>query len=460
MIRTLIVDDEHLVRKGLIYSFPWQQFGMEIVGEADNGETALELLAKHSVDLLLTDLTMPVMSGFELMQQVRAAFPQVFIAVLTCHSDFDYIQDALRLGAIDYVLKTQLEQESVENVLERISRRIKQDLELRSGKRHGLHASDHGEWGVLLCARNGASCGIEAVSWAHPARTAEAGKCSWFVSFASEREDADIRALLKQLSQEQWLVALVTGFDAGKSLHLPDEILQEMKRKLFYEWHPEQLYVKMSIKGLQAERCGDGRQTVSGDWVKAWSRFSWVVDAGEWDRLAELTLHNRFAAEQLIPFILGALDGWRYIEAYPQLGHALEKSEFSCWFDLRQWLEELRRIWQPVFRQSGCSRDIFAGVLRSVFILRGELALGANQMDIAGRVNISRGYFSGVFKDIMGKTFNEFVRDMRISIAEKLLGEHPDKPIYWIAEQTGFQDESYFSRVFRESTGRLPSDYR
>ncbi|RAV05499.1 response regulator [Paenibacillus sp. YN15] len=459
MIRTLIVDDEHLVRKGLIYSFPWQQFQMEIVGEADNGETALELLDKHHVDLLLTDLTMPVMSGFELMQRVRSAHPHVFIAVLTCHSDFDYIQEALRLGAIDYVLKTQLEKESVENVLGRISRRIEHDREMHSGKRHGMNASGQGEWGVLLCARNGASHSIEAMPWAHPARTTELGKGSWFVSFADGQGDADIRPLLKQLSREQWLVLLVAGVEAGKNLQLSDDKLREMKRRLFYEWHPEQLYVRMSAKELRADCCGAG-YGITEDWIKAWNQLAWMADEAEWSRLAELTLEKRFAAEELIPFMLGSLEGWRHIEAYPELKHQLKQTEFSCWFDLRQWLAELRRIWLLVFHQSGCSREVFTSVLRSVLILREELAFGANQADIAGRVNISRGYFSGVFKDIMGKTFNEFVRDMRISIAQKLLKEHPGKPIYWIAEQTGFQDESYFSRVFRESTGRLPSDYR
>ncbi|MDF2921461.1 MAG: hypothetical protein K0R57_375 [Paenibacillaceae bacterium] len=459
MIRILIVDDEHLVRKGLIYSFPWKQFEMEIVGEADNGETALELLAKHPVDLLMTDLTMPVMSGFELMQQVRSAFPHIFIVVLTCHSDFDYIQEALRLGAIDYVLKTQLEKESIEDVLGRISRRMKHDGEIRSAKPPKTGTAVHEEWGVLLCGSNGASGSIEAVPWAHPSRTMKTGFNSWFISFAGGQEDTDIRTLLKQLPRGQWLALLITGIDTVKNLHLSETKLREMNRRLFYEWHPEQLYVKLSMNELKTG-CSGAELKITDDWVKVWNRLAWIMDEGEWNRLEELTLHKRFAPAELTSFILESLEGWRYVEAYLELKEAWSKADFSTWFDLRQWLEELRRIWKRAFGQAGCSREIFTGVLRSVLILRAELTSGANQTDVAGRVNISRGYFSGVFKDIIGKVFNEFVRDMRVSIAQKLLKEHPDKPIYWIAEQTGFQDESYFSRVFRESTGQLPSDYR
>ncbi|MGO4269761.1 response regulator, partial [Paenibacillus sp. TAF58] len=124
MIKVMIVDDDKLVRKGLISAMPWHDFDMEVVGEASNGEKALEFIAANAVDLLLTDLAMPVMSGIELLKIVRKQYPSIYTVVLTFHQDFEYIQEALRLGAIDYIAKVQLEKERFEEVLERIYKRI------------------------------------------------------------------------------------------------------------------------------------------------------------------------------------------------------------------------------------------------------------------------------------------------------------------------------------------------
>lgn len=124
MIKVLIVDDDKLVRKGISSAMPWDEFDMEVVGEASNGLKALDFLKTQPVDLMLTDLAMPVMSGIELMRAARQLYPELHIVVLTLHQDFDYIQEALRLGAIDYIAKVQLEKEQFEHVLQRIHTRI------------------------------------------------------------------------------------------------------------------------------------------------------------------------------------------------------------------------------------------------------------------------------------------------------------------------------------------------
>ncbi|MBO7745313.1 response regulator, partial [Paenibacillus sp. MWE-103] len=125
MIQALIVDDEHLVRKGMRLLFPWQKYGVEIAGEAASGEKALQLLRTHPVQLLLTDITMPGMSGLELIREAHRHDPAIKAVILTCHQDFDYIQEALRLGAVDYIVKTQLEEMDLDQAMERIVRAVR-----------------------------------------------------------------------------------------------------------------------------------------------------------------------------------------------------------------------------------------------------------------------------------------------------------------------------------------------
>ena len=131
MLKVLIVDDDKLTRKGLIAVMPWDKYGMEVAGESSNGVQALEFLDKHEVDLVLSDLEMPLMSGLEFMKQAKARYPGLQFVVLTVHTYFEYIQQALRLGAIDYIAKVQFDKENLDAILNRISDRMKKELEQR-----------------------------------------------------------------------------------------------------------------------------------------------------------------------------------------------------------------------------------------------------------------------------------------------------------------------------------------
>jgi YesN/AraC family two-component response regulator len=251
MIHTLIVDDEIFVRKGLISVMPWDKFGFKIVGEAGNGERALEFLRTCRADVVFTDLTMPGMSGFEFMKAMREQFPETKAVVLTCHQNFSFVQDALRLGAIDYIVKTQLEMEKTEVVLGRIADRIRQENKDR-----------------------------------------------------------------------------------------PDFI---------------------------------------------------PVYTNE---------HGKMYSEEVI-----------------------------------------------------------SGIRKAVEYINENLLSGFNQEEVAKAANLSRGYFSICFRDIVGKTFGDYVRSLKIQKAEELL-KTTNKQIYWIADQLGFQDDKYFSRIFREQVGCTPSEFR
>lgn len=124
MIRVLVVDDDKLARKGLISIMPWSAHGMTVAGEAANGAKALEFLEQHEVDLLFVDLSMPVMSGLELIQAARRKHPNLRSVVLTFHEEFEHVQSAYRLGVLDYISKVRLELEDDEQILERIRQKL------------------------------------------------------------------------------------------------------------------------------------------------------------------------------------------------------------------------------------------------------------------------------------------------------------------------------------------------
>ncbi|NIV38067.1 MAG: response regulator [Anaerolineae bacterium] len=104
MIRVLICDDQTVVREGLAAILSTAP-GIEVVGLARNGREALDLLQEAQPEVVLMDLKMPVMNGVQTTQQLRRAYPEVNVLVLTTYADDQWVLDAVRAGAAGYLLK-------------------------------------------------------------------------------------------------------------------------------------------------------------------------------------------------------------------------------------------------------------------------------------------------------------------------------------------------------------------
>ncbi len=105
MYTIIVVDDEEDLRKSLIRKIQWEKIGLSVVGEAENGIDALELVEKLEPDLLLTDIQMPFMTGIELAREVREIRPTTQIIFLSGYDDFSYAQQAIQYNIISYLLK-------------------------------------------------------------------------------------------------------------------------------------------------------------------------------------------------------------------------------------------------------------------------------------------------------------------------------------------------------------------
>ncbi|MCQ6563528.1 response regulator [Paenibacillus mendelii] len=154
MLNVLVVDDDHLVRTGFITMMPWSRHGLRVVGDVGNGEKALSFLRNNPVDLLITDLAMPIMSGIELMRQAKQQLPRLHMVVLTFHHEFEYAQEAIRLGALDYITKVELEEDRMDEVLRRIAIRIAEDEQVSAA---AIPAADDFYEGPVYSVRSGSA---------------------------------------------------------------------------------------------------------------------------------------------------------------------------------------------------------------------------------------------------------------------------------------------------------------
>ncbi|TVY10939.1 response regulator [Paenibacillus cremeus] len=131
MLRLLIVDDEILVRIGLKTIIPLQGDEFEIIGEAATGKEALAMLEQTPCDIVLTDIRMPDMDGLELLKHIHERWPDTKTFILSNHSDFAYVQTALRLGAAEYMIKLEIEPEELMRKLRDVRQKMLGEREKR-----------------------------------------------------------------------------------------------------------------------------------------------------------------------------------------------------------------------------------------------------------------------------------------------------------------------------------------
>ncbi|MEK4508351.1 response regulator [Paenibacillus sp. FSL K6-2524] len=97
MYKAIVVDDEKWIVEGIKAGVNWGKYGFEVIGQADNGLDALQLIKTLHPDLVLTDIKMPEMNGLELIKNGRVASPETLFVVLSGHAEFAYAQRGLKL---------------------------------------------------------------------------------------------------------------------------------------------------------------------------------------------------------------------------------------------------------------------------------------------------------------------------------------------------------------------------
>lgn len=127
MFKLILVDDEEEVRKGIIQKTDWESFGFEVPDEAENGRDALDLIEENVPDVVITDITMPVMDGLKLSSIISECYPTVKIVILTGFDEFRFAQQAIRYGVMDYILKPVLPQD-INELMNKLRRIVEEEV--------------------------------------------------------------------------------------------------------------------------------------------------------------------------------------------------------------------------------------------------------------------------------------------------------------------------------------------
>jgi two-component system, response regulator YesN len=508
MHRLVIVDDEKLIREGLVSYIDWGSLGIRVAGICGTAQEALEMVRETEADLVLTDIKMPGMDGIELLKRLKGINARCEVVFVSAYRNFEYARKALRYGAFDYIMKP-IEEAALYETFRRCVEHIantpagEPDAAFSEGAAIGelrlyLHAGirDPEVWRRLAPALHVTAGGSLRLVIVRPAGP---GK--------EEAAEAEGDALRRALQTEG---AMVFSIRLGESetviLAFSDRGGHTMPR-------PSTRYAD-TLATLASTIVGSTLDVGDRDPTELYHEASWALVAlvanpsrGSM-QFAELraALAKRPPAattpEQLAKEIMGADEPdhaelvWRLFAGLVRDGQACDPSfvrlemarvvenamsRLAEYPMLRPEVTELQGLGQLIARERSvleiyAATRVYLERLRSIVrerlspgisrrineainFVRDDPASDVSLAGVARRLLVSPGYLSRAFSREMSESFTHFRSRMRIERAKKLLLDHRHK-VYEVAALVGFSDVTHFTKVFTKLAGVPPSEYR
>lgn len=475
MYRVLIVDDDVPFLKSL-QQFGWEGLGCRCVYAATNGLDALEKCAQLMPHIVITDINMPMMDGIELTRVLRERYPQIMVILLTVHQEFKYAQQAVGLGACDYLIKDTGYRQRLPQVIERAKKAFDSQWENRSavvqsgGRLLNMDAGPDAiceELETFLESYHGTLLTITAegrwperrriMRWLDRSAPAKAG---WIFSGEHCLElmipaEENVLVVWGQLSVSndlEWNSPVRAAYSLNISTATQYREAHELNRlaleKHFYDG--TKTIQQASDPGFQPLT-----NTKSENWLQR------VMDAAA-DQTLDVFLNKIREECKNLRF---EPDGVR------QFGQDLLRQ-----MELR-WADKMDTAAHAKIMQAATVEELFAHLLscaesmvqgsqlsyqceKALEVMRQRLADEELSLaQVAEAVFISPGYLSKRMKEETGYTFKEMLIRLRMERAAELILQGGCK-IYEIAEQTGYQNYRSFSVAFENYYGVSAKKYR
>ncbi|WP_019909501.1 response regulator transcription factor [Paenibacillus sp. HW567] len=511
----IVIDDEYLVRKGLIKKI--QSFEQELVllGEAENGEDALELIEESDPDLILTDMRMPVMDGKSLLRVMQMRYPAKKIIVISGHSDFEYMQEAISARVVSYVLKP-FSRDEIHQALRKaidslaIERSTQQQAALSKSENEAiihqldqqklLHLILDDHTGKPLSFQSGQMNRFAAASYyvlltvyssaQIDSKLFEGGIHENYISVPHPVNEHLVFVIFASYERVTY-----KGMDTGFALHSADQLLGPL-RSIPYN----KVFAGLSAaKSNMCELNQAQKECLSAMNRKGVMDFGSVFLYNAEDRPSEMPLWNKSGD---LMFYLEAGHSSKVRESvvdfftfYMQLPSAtLFQLKHQCQVlaaEIKQLLglhlpetayqttsssmeamlhtsfdpEEIRQYFMTVLpdlaellkeRSPYSSPNVIDNV--KVYLHRNYLQ-DLTLEKVSSLFFMNSSYLSHLFKEKTGENFTDYINKLRIEDAKALLKTTDDK-VYIIANALGFENEKYFFRLFKKSTGLTPEAYR
>jgi two-component system, response regulator YesN len=512
MYRVAIVDDEPVIRFGIRASVDWDKENIGLAGDFANGEEAWQTIQYEPVDILITDIKMPVMDGLELTRRTLELYPKTKVILVSSYNDFDYVRQGLKLGVSDYLLKPSLEPEGLLELVRKCLRQIEEERRYDHNKQllwTSMMAHDRKKLETEVkraIVHEGEFLTHNAV----PSWLAEGyAVCTIMINRLRETEEQfgnlHVGMLLEEMQEVFYeLVKEGIAFLAGDRalvVTLPAQCPRAIIRKLSDKWSArfsisvtvgyaigndvEALRFVYVQSGLAAKRrFYEGEGEYSSPEPPAGQEQNREIHKDADTLLHELRTFSQSRDPEAADAVVQSwIDRWLAYRTDPD---TIYKEAFEIVTTLfmneqhmtvllegfeqlkrSETLEELSRLLQAHIR--GYRNSFAAGshtvkgnkqlVDKSIDYISAHYTGELSLQQLAEHVHMSKNYFCLQFKHHTGQNFIDYVIKLRIGKAKEIMVD-PGLKIYEVAEKAGFNDVKYFSKLFKKMTGLSPVEYR
>lgn len=491
MIKVLVAEDELPLLRGITNMIESIDQEFHIVKRAINGAEALDYVSRNPVDLLFTDINMPMMDGLELLRQLSEQFPEIATVVISGFDEFSYVQKAIQYRSKNYLLKPVNREE-----LETLLHKMKKEMQSNSYKEKEEYLTNllfknvMPETEVLggkllpicLCAGAcSASGGADSPTvnefWGKiPIRTLIYEICgrSTGVFCYLGRNANELILLIEDTgvqSADQIGEALLQSIQADLPITIVwegrDFPVKELRRTVF------SLFEKVRTHGVYGETT-----IVSGEEAKREefdcslaevNAILFAVKKADTEKLRKTMImiarrmkEHRISQQNLEHVIQKLVRNMcaekEEISAPEQLtGEAMELISDSL--SLEQFFEDFLLLWEKFISDE--TPENGKELMQEVdHFIRTHIEQAITTKMLSRRFGLVSPYLSRLFKEYKGETPTQYIQNIRVECARELLVRYPEMLAKDVAELVGYSNPLYFSKIFKKKTGVYPSEYR
>lgn len=464
-----------------------------------NGKDALELIKEHRPHVVLTDINMPIMDGLEMITKAKLISPNTRFIILSGYNDFEYARTALRLGVSDYILKP-VRQEALYELLNQVASKISEgESKLESEYiRAELGLWDHTSENQAILSNT-----LMHIFFIYAGTTIKKSyEASGIPSYNWDRKDKD-----ELINKSTHLCDRMYAFN-GKYPNeliiaavwdLPGEVDAEQLGRLVFDWakndqsfinlimtKPIQNGIDIKNKANQAVDAIFKQMLFAQDRIHQYSHGASYnkrdMSVAIKEEIKELTFMR--TEEQLSKKLKGIIAYWQanqytQVEVIDEIDYLfsaikqriiIKTGSFNHKVLTGELLLALATNYDELYKN-------LLKQVKTILVSHTEISSARELVDqiedyleknfasditykvLEDRFGYNKKYISNIFKEEKGISPNKYVTNVRINMAKTLMRQNPDTLIKDIAQAIGYKDQLYFSRVFREVTGKSPSQF-
>ncbi len=507
MLKILIVDDELLARIGIRSLLDWNAYGYEIVGECENGQKAFDEARRVLPDIIISDIKMPVVNGIELIKMIKKEELGIKFIMLSSYDEFEYVREALKLGAEDYILKLEMESETLLSTLESVKEKIEKEAYKRSNtdSQESLYKANISNLSkaFLQDCLNGIITNTEEIQdriQMLGINLKPENLICIMIRVCSEDDAYKTNKMIKTTTIDI-IKKLISEYGCGEVIDIDQGILMALSLNQSSEHYISRLTknIEILLKNVVNLSVNIYKSYLFNDFKELSKAYSYVIADSTSDNkkfgyiplekeLQELEsafrkydIHSINQSFKNMYELLKPIDSLVYnrvdricdtmifiVNTFAKKNNIntdtiwegtdpyREVKQMRHIEDVLEWVNKLNNAVMLAIGNEDDSKRI---IMKAKHYINKHYKDNPSLEDVAQYVSLSSSYFSRLFCKETGQTFISYVTSLKIDKAKELL-KNTHYKVYEIAEMIGYENTHYFSRIFKKATGQSPYDYR